>query len=423
MASCVNNAIDDNMLSEIKALDTVEKQSTYLSTIHNLDQDIRVKLNEQEGLYGYKSKEVKNAYKEMRTIDSENLIKIEKYLEIHGYPKKGIHSSDAVQAPKLVYHHHGNQKIRLRGFRHLYKAFLNGDVSDDGLAFYLNRSYYDKFNGKRISWKGPYRTEDELDTLFKALELLPIIEEIKTERNKQLSMQSLGLLGGTSWHSTIDYYKSISQQVNDFYGDNTNSPLLIYTMNQSKIHKHQVNNEWDSIAEMFIEAAEKLEKAGAQKLMFCANTPHKVYDKVQDRIKTPILHIADATATAIKQKEINKVLFLGTKYTMSEPFVTGRIESNGIEVLSPSDTDQVKELHRIIIEELTYGDIKEESKKYVLGVIRSFQEKGAKGVILGCTEFPLMIHQEDLEIPIFNTTEIHASAGVDFILQKDKNNE
>ena len=130
-----------------------------------------------------------------------------------------------------------------------------------------------------------------------------------------------------------------------------------------------------------------------------------------------VIHIADATAQAIHEKGLKKVLFLGTKYSMEEPFITKRIEDNGIEVLVPQEKKQIEELHRIIQEELTYGIIDKESKKYVLGIIAEAIAAGAQGVVLGCTEFPLMIFQEDLEVPAFNTTEIHSKAGVDYILK------
>ena len=229
-------------------------------------------------------------------------------------------------------------------------------------------------------------------------------------------MKILGLLGGTSWHSTVVYYKHINTAVNSHFGDNTNPPLLLYTMNQSLIHKYQIEDNWAGIAEILIEGGLRLQKAGAEKLMFCANTPHKVYNQVTVALDIPILHIADATAQAIKHKGIKKVLFLGTKYTMVEDFVTLRIAENGIEVFTPEDSIVIEELHRIIQKELTYGNIVAESKKYVLDVIQSFVDRGITGVILGCTEFPLMIDEKDLLIPIFNTTEIHAQAGVEYIL-------
>lgn len=230
-------------------------------------------------------------------------------------------------------------------------------------------------------------------------------------------MRTLGLIGGTSWHSTIEYYRYINQEVNDHFGDNTNPPLLVYTLNQSLIHQYQIESNWDGVAGLLIEAAESLERAGVEMLMFCANTPHKVYDIVKQKINTPILHIADATAEAIKSKGLQTVCFIGTKYSMTDRFITQRIADNGIEVMNPNNEQDISELHRIIQKELTYGNIITTSKDYVLNVIQSFVYKGANGVVLGCTEFPLMIKPSDLQIPVFNTTEIHAKAGVKFILQ------
>lgn len=230
-------------------------------------------------------------------------------------------------------------------------------------------------------------------------------------------MKKLALLGGTSWHSTIQYYRHINQQVNDHFGNNTNPPLIVYTLNQFLIHQYQRADNWEGIAELLIEGAKSLERAGAEMLMFCANTPHKVYDIVAAATDTPILHIADATAAAIKSKGLKKVCFLGTKYSMMETFVTDRIEANGVGVMTPDQEDVIEELHRIIQEELTFGNIVPESKAYVINVIQSLVDHGAEGVILGCTEFPLMIDESDLTIPIFNTTEIHALAGAAFILE------
>jgi len=143
---------------------------------------------------------------------------------------------------------------------------------------------------------------------------------------------------------------------------------------------------------------------------------------VQEQLHCPIIHIGDATAEKIIRQGIKKVVFLGTKYTMTEDFLTQRIANKGIEVLAPEQPEVVEELHRIIIEELTYGKIIPKSKKYVLDIIQSFEQKGVQGIVLGCTEFPLMIEDADVQIPIFNTTEIHAKAGVNFILE-DVNND
>lgn len=243
--------------------------------------------------------------------------------------------------------------------------------------------------------------------------------ELKSNSNQteMKDMKILGLIGGTSWHSTVEYYRYINESVNEYFGNNTNPPLMVYTMNQAQVHKNQLENNWSGIADMLIEGGKRLEAAGAERVMFCANTPHKVYEQVKKQLNVPIIHIADATAKNIKERGVGKVLFLGTKYTMTEDFIIKRIADRGVEVLAPEQSEVIEELHRIIIKELTYGDIIPESKKYVLDLIQSFVDQGVEGVILGCTEFPLMIDQTDLDIPIFNTTKIHAEAGVNFILE------
>lgn len=230
-------------------------------------------------------------------------------------------------------------------------------------------------------------------------------------------MKSLGLIGGTSWHSTVDYYKVINQYVNDHFGNNTNPPLMIFTMNQSMMSKFQKTSQWDRIADMISDAAIRLENAGAAQLMICANTPHKVYEEVVERINTPILHIADAVADAVERRQLDKVGFIGTKYSMEEDFVTKRISRRGIDLLVPKDADIREGLQSIIEEELCFGKINDRSKVYVLKVIQKLIDQGAQGVVLGCTEFPLMISNNDLDVPVFNTSEIHALAGAQFILE------
>ena len=244
-----------------------------------------------------------------------------------------------------------------------------------------------------------------------------LVKSVDETKNNQ-KMNVLGLIGGTSWHSTIEYYSAINETVNAHFGNNTNPPLLVYTLNQAEVHRFQIENKWDSIAHMLVKAGLNLNKAGAEAVLFCANTPHKVYDAVQNKLDFPVIHIADATAKAIHERGLKKVLFLGTKYSMQENFITKRIEDNGIDVLVPKDQEEIDELHRIIIEELTYGTIVQSSKEYVMSIIKNSIKEGAEGVVLGCTEFPLMIFQDDLEIPIFDTTKIHSMAGVDFILKK-----
>jgi aspartate racemase len=229
-------------------------------------------------------------------------------------------------------------------------------------------------------------------------------------------MRTLGLVGGTSWHSTVEYYESINQSVNEHFGDNTNPPLILFNLNQSLVHQYQREDNWSKIAELVIDAGKRLQKAESEAIILCANTPHKIFETAEKQLNIPIIHIADATAKAILSTGLKKVCFLGTKFSMEEDFVTARITKHDIEVLTPVDHQIIEELHRIIQEELTFGKIIPSSKSFVEDTIRTMMDLGAEGVILGCTEFPLMIHNNDLSIPIFNTTEIHAKAATDYIL-------
>ena len=231
-------------------------------------------------------------------------------------------------------------------------------------------------------------------------------------------MKTIGLIGGTSWHSTIEYYRFINQAVNQHYGDNTNPPLVLYNLNHAKVNQHQREDAWHKIAKMIVEGGQRLQAAGAEALAFCANTQHKVYDAVAAQLDTPIIHIADATAREIQRQGLTSVCFLGTQFSMEEDFVTKRIADHGIKVLVPRQKSTLQELHRIIHRELVYGKIIPESKAYVLNSIRDLTERGAQGVVLGCTEFPHLVQPEDLPFPVFNTTHIHAQAAVDFILSE-----
>ena len=234
-------------------------------------------------------------------------------------------------------------------------------------------------------------------------------------------MRTLGLIGGTSWHSTVEYYQNINRAVNTHFGDNTNPPLVLFNLNQSLVHRYQREDRWDKVAKLIVEGGLRLQKAGAETLIFCANTPHKVFDSVQKQLEIPILHIADATARAIQQQHLSKVCFLGTKFSMEEDFITSRLENHGLSVLVPAESSEREELHRIIQQELTYGRIENSSKGFVLESINRMAQLGAQGVILGCTEFPLMVGPQDLNFPIFNTTEIHSQAATDYILNTDNN--
>lgn len=227
----------------------------------------------------------------------------------------------------------------------------------------------------------------------------------------------LGLIGGTSWHSTVEYYRYINQAINDYYGNNTDPPLIIYNLNQREIHDLQLADRWDKIADLYSDAAIKLRSAGAQAILFAANTPHRVYPQVSRRIGMPVLHIADATGEAIQRAHLTKVGLLGTRYTMEDGFILQWLKEHyGIETLVPTSRPVRDELHRMIQNELGLGIFKPTSKRYVLDQIEELRQRGAQGIILGCTEFTLIISQRDVRIPAFDTTRLHAQMGVDFIL-------
>ena len=229
-------------------------------------------------------------------------------------------------------------------------------------------------------------------------------------------MKRLGLIGGTSWHSTIQYYRIINQAVNDHFGNNTNPPLLLANLNQAHVHRLQIENDWSGVADLIIDAAKRLQTAGAEAIVFCANTPHKCFDIVSESIEIPILHIADATRNAIQSEGLTSVCFIGTKFSMEEDFVKKRIGSEGVKVLVPDQASTIDELHRIIQQELTFDRIIPASKQYVIDAIEAMVQQGAQGAVLGCTEFPLMIGPDDLSVPIFDTTTIHATTAAEFTL-------
>jgi len=233
---------------------------------------------------------------------------------------------------------------------------------------------------------------------------------------KEEKMKRLGMIGGTSWHSTIDYYRYINQMVNDELGNRVNPPLLLFNLSQKQIHDLQQQDDWDSIAEIYYAAGTDLQKAGAEGLIFCANTAYAVYGPVSSRLDIPILHIADATAREAKKQNISELGLLGTRFTMEKDYIKGRlITQNNFNVMVPEEKARV-ELQRIIREELSAGQIIESSKSYLIGEMDKLKSRGAKGMVLGCTEFPILVKQKDYPIPIFDTTHLHSKMAVDFIL-------
>jgi aspartate racemase len=232
-------------------------------------------------------------------------------------------------------------------------------------------------------------------------------------------MKVLGLIGGTSWYSTVEYYTYLNRAVNDAYGNSTNPPLILYNLNGERVHDLQAANDWEGIAALYTQAAKRLRTSGAEGIVFCANTPYKVYAQVARNLNIPILHIADATGVAIRKAGLKKVAIIGTLYTMQDGFIGDWLKQHyGIETIVPSSAEKQRELHRIIQQELQRGIFKPASKTYVLQQIEELRRRGAEGIVLACTEFPLIVHPEDVSIPVFDTTLLHSQMAVDFIMGK-----
>lgn len=220
-------------------------------------------------------------------------------------------------------------------------------------------------------------------------------------------MKTIGLIGGMSWESTVTYYQIINATVKEKLGGLHSAKLLLYSVDFAEIEACQANGEWDRSANILADAAKILEKAGADFILICTNTMHKVAPQIQKQIRIPIIHIADATADTLEQNSIKKVALLGTKYTMTQDFYKEKLKARGIAVIIPNAAD-VELVNHIIYDELCLGIISDESRKQYIRIIEQLKSNGAEGVILGCTEIGLLIHQKDSSLPVFDTTQIHA---------------
>lgn len=234
-------------------------------------------------------------------------------------------------------------------------------------------------------------------------------------------MKTIGIIGGMSYESTIHYYERINKQVNEIAGELTCAKLLIYNVNFEEIRKLMLNNDWNKIGDKLADIAKTLENAGADYIVIATNTMHKLAKVVQSRINIPLIHIADCVAEKCKEKNIMNVGLLGTKYTMTENFLINRLQENGLSVTTPKNEEDINEIDRIIFDELCKGEIKESSKKYYVDVINEMiKENKIEGIILGCTEIEMLIKQNDIDIPIFDTTQSHIDSIVDYSLERRK---
>ena len=230
-------------------------------------------------------------------------------------------------------------------------------------------------------------------------------------------MKTIGLIGGMSWESTVTYYQIINEVVKKQLGGLHSAKVVLYSVDFQEIEECQSNGDWDKSAEILGGAAKKLEQAGVDFIVICTNTMHKVAPNIQKEIQIPIIHIAEATAEKLIENNIYKVALLGTKYTMTQDFYKDKLIEKGIEVLIPNDSD-VEIVNNIIYEELCLGIISKKSKLEYIRIIDQLKEDGSQGVILGCTEIGLLIGQEDTILPVFDTTQIHATKAAMLAIEK-----
>ena len=231
-------------------------------------------------------------------------------------------------------------------------------------------------------------------------------------------MKTLGLIGGTGWVSTVEYYRIINQEVNERLGGLSSAKMLLNSVNQQEFRPATDQAGLGEFADYLSGIARRLESAGADCLLLCANTPHMAADLVQKNIGIPLIHIAEVTAKAILKKNLKKVGLLGTKFTMEQTFYKERLAKFGIATLVPEESER-EYIHRTIMTELEKAILKNETRKRYLEIIDSLVKRGAEGVILGCTEIPLLVKQSDCRIPVFDTTELHAMAAVEFALSDE----
>lgn len=229
-------------------------------------------------------------------------------------------------------------------------------------------------------------------------------------------MKTIGLIGGMSWESSIEYYRIINQEVRHKLGGLHSAKSVMVSVDFAEIETFQHQGEWERAAAILIAAAQNVEKGGADFVLICTNTMHKLAEEVQKHIQIPLFHIADATAQRIQSQNLEKVGLLGTKFTMEEGFYKDRLtEQYGLQVIIPTQAER-EVVHRIIYEELCLGQIIEASQEEYIRIMNHMVERGAEGVILGCTEISLLVGQADSKVPLFDTTLIHAVAAVEYAL-------
>lgn len=228
-------------------------------------------------------------------------------------------------------------------------------------------------------------------------------------------MKTIGLIGGTGWVSTLEYYRLINEETNKLLGGLNAARCIIYSFNYADINECNLREDQEGVYKLVLDAAIKLKKASAECLILGANTLHQYADRIVEEVKLPVIHIAEATAAEIKKQGLSTIGLLGTKFTMEMDFYTKRLSAAGIKSMVPEKPERIF-IHNTIMDELLKEIFRPEAKKRFLEIINDLEQKGAQGIVLGCTEIPLLIKQTDTHLPVFNTLKIHAKAAVDFAI-------
>jgi len=228
-------------------------------------------------------------------------------------------------------------------------------------------------------------------------------------------MKTIGMIGGTGWVSTLEYYRLLNKEINSRLGGLNAAKILLYSFNYADIDRLNKTEDHEGIYELVLEATLKLKSGGVDGIMICANTLHQFAEKLEQKTGLPVIHIADATAAEIKKFNLSEAGLLGTRWTMEMDFYKKRLKAAGVNSIVPDKSDR-EFIHSAIMNELIKETFKLETKEKFINIIKELQQKGAEGIVLGCTEIPLLIKQQDVSLPLFNTLQIHAKVAVDFAL-------
>jgi aspartate racemase len=287
---------------------------------------------------------------------------------------------------------------------------INGDIRHDGRAWERGDGLREAIGGMGENFSGACKARPVASTLGQPRQPVPH----RNQRGKPM-MKTIGLIGGMSWESTVPYYRLINEAMKERLGGLHSARIVLYSVDFHEIEQLQRSGDWATAGQALADAARRLQAAGADVLLICANTMHKVAEAVEQAVDIPLLHVVDSTARTIRAAGVRNVGLLGTRFTMEQAFYTDRLREHGLQVIVPNQRDR-DFVHRSIYEELCLGQFLDASREAYRRVIGELAQQGAEAVILGCTEIALLVKPEHAALPLFDTTRIHALAAVDYAL-------